>query len=70
MRPRFWRKPAPLEVDMSAAEEATAARRRAEARWSRVHDERRKQAQAAAHARRVLAENHFAPKIRRALEGR
>lgn len=67
----FWRrKRRAVPVDLTASDEATAARKRAEARWSRVREERRKQIQAAEKASRILAENHFAPKIRRALEGR
>ncbi len=68
---RLWcRKKPPVQVDMTSGDEAAAFRRKVEARWPEVHQERHLHAVQAAQARRVLRENHFAPKIRLAFEGR
>jgi hypothetical protein len=63
MRSWRWHRMRTIPVDLNSGAEATRARKRAEARWQQVNEVR------AAHDR-LLRENHFAERVRHALEGR
>lgn len=52
-----------IRVDLTDGDEATAARRAAERRWERVH-------RVVQEREELHAANHFAEKVRYALEGR
>jgi hypothetical protein len=62
MRSWRWRRQRTVPLDPTSGREATAARKKAESRWQRVEEIR------AAHER-LLRENHFAERVRHALEG-
>lgn len=58
----WWRRARTVHVDPTSGSEATAARKKAESRWQQVNEIK------AAHDR-LLRENHFAERVRHALEG-
>lgn len=62
MRRWPWRRDRTIHLDLTTGDEATRARREAEAHWAEVHEVR------LAHEQ-LRRQNHFAEKMRHALGG-